>query len=731
MRKILRARSLRHVAWLVNLAVLASPIYLPLKPAEAAGELMPSVAIVQVVNQSGSAVQNLANRAAAAISEKLTSSGQFKVLGQAEVDQAVTAAGVRLPLRPDLRDQQLQAIADQLHVDYLVSAVIDSVETNADKQLAVVKSHLECFGRIAQGDVALVETTAFNVDRSSNDGVLLDDALEQNALALVRELYRYLNTTGKILGPPNENTVRITLTDKEPLKYGAEFIALQDGMKYATLVLQSIHTGEAECLIREWHRKEVKVHTDDVVQLYRLGNGKDVAPHRDWDPLKDVHAPNEKRHQSSTTLWAIVGGVALLALGVWALSAGKTTRNDARTPTLVSPPNNSTLLVDATGNFVNDTVFVGTSIRSADQTTLEIARDAGFSSIVLTKNEAGTGTSTGTDSGEPLSTVTFTVTAGTTGTTTTGVFGPATFFWRIISVSGDKTYTSNTYSFNTTVQTTTRSHGATLLRSPDSVQALASDGAVELQWSPVADAAGYEVWRRVVTQRFANAVPGEATRPETESSEWLESDGRRSVRDGRRNRLESLRSSVAVRQDDITSLAGFARIAEVRSSATSYTDSTVVNGNEYQWVVLSKDAAGQVTALADAQRPSFTSTTPLATRPPATPTDLTAVAGDGQVTLSWSANLEADLAGYEVYRSTTANGKFIAANNLVVDTQSPSREGLSAGPRDVTVVDRGVTNGTTVYYRVRAVQITATVNNQERGGLDSSLSDPVQATPTK
>ncbi len=319
MRKILRARWLRPVAWLVTAALLGSPVYLPLGAAEAATAAVPTVAVVQVVNQSGSAVQNLANRAAAALSEKLMASGRYKVLGQAEVDQAVIDAGVRLPLRPDLRDQQMQAIADRLHIDYLLSVVIDSVETDTDKQLAVVKSRVDTFGRLAQGDVAAVETTAFNIARSTNEGILLDDALEQNALYAVRDLTTHLNTLGKILSPQNENTVRISLTDKEPIRYGSEFVVLQDGLRYATIRLQSIHAGEGECLITKWHRPEVKFHTDDVVQLYRLGTGDAVAPHRDWDPLKEVHAPNEVRHRDSTTLWAIVGGVALLALGAWAL----------------------------------------------------------------------------------------------------------------------------------------------------------------------------------------------------------------------------------------------------------------------------------------------------------------------------------------------------------------------------------------------------------------------------
>jgi len=724
MRKILRARSLRPVAWFLTMALLGSPIYLPLRAAEAAAPV-PTIAVVQAVNQSGSSVQNLANRAAAALSEKLTASGQYKVMGQAEVDQAVVDAGVRLPLRPDIRDQQLQAIADKLHIDYLLSVVIDSVETDTDKQLAVVKSRVDAFGRIAQGDVAAIETTAFNIARSNNEGILLDDALEQNALYAVRDLTVHLKTLGKILGPQNENTVRVTFSDREPLRYGCEFVVLQDGVRYAIIRMQSIHAGEAECLITEYIRKEVKFHTDDVVQLYRIGDGKAVAPHRDWDPLKEVHAPNEVRHKNATTLWAIVGGVALLALGAWALTSGKDTRTDARTPSLVSPPNNTTLLVDASGNFVNDVPFVSTSIRSADTVTLEIATDPNFVNVVKTANSSTTGTGGSSTEGEPLSNVTFTVTAGTTGDV--GVFSPGTFFWRVISVSGDNVYTSNVFSFNTTAIATTRAAGGAIgLRSPDSVQALPANSATELQWSPVQGATGYEVWRRVLTPRIAEAVQERSAQQDQSVEEWLQGDGRRSIRERRAQKPNFDGSN---RSMSGASLAGFAKVAEVGAATTSYTDATVSNGTEYQWAVLSRDDAGNVTPLGAAQEKSFVVSTPLSAAPPATPLKLTATVDEGQVTLRWAGNTEADLAGYEVYRATSADADFATKANLVVDSESLTNLGLSAGPNDVNVVDAGVAQGVTVYYVIRAKQLTAKVANHQRGGLESPLSKVVSVTP--
>jgi concanavalin A-like lectin/glucanase superfamily protein/fibronectin type III domain protein/NHL repeat-containing protein len=92
--------------------------------------------------------------------------------------------------------------------------------------------------------------------------------------------------------------------------------------------------------------------------------------------------------------------------------------------------------------------------------------------------------------------------------------------------------------------------------------------------------------------------------------------------------------------------------------------------------------------------------------PPAPPTGLSASAGDGSVSLDWADNAEGDLEGYDVYRSTTAGGGYSKVN----------------GPRlsASAYTDSGVTNGTTYYYVVRAV---------DRSGNPSGDSNEAQATP--
>ena len=94
--------------------------------------------------------------------------------------------------------------------------------------------------------------------------------------------------------------------------------------------------------------------------------------------------------------------------------------------------------------------------------------------------------------------------------------------------------------------------------------------------------------------------------------------------------------------------------------------------------------------------------------PPAAPTGLSATPGNTTVALSWTANGEGDLAGYNIYRSTTSP----------VALTSPINGGtLVTG---TTYNDTGRTNGQIYYYVITAV---------DTGALQSGASNEVNATP--
>ena len=129
-------------------------------------------------------------------------------------------------------------------------------------------------------------------------------------------------------------------------------------------------------------------------------------------------------------------------------------------------------------------------------------------------------------------------------------------------------------------------------------------------------------------------------------------------------------------------------------AAASYTDTGLTNGTTYYYVVSAVNAAGE------SANTSQVSATPQLAIPPA-PTNLTAAAGNGQVGLSWSGSSGAT--SYNVKRSTTNGGPYTTI----------------ASPATASYTDTGLTNGTTYYYVVSAVN----------GAGESANSSQVSATP--
>jgi hypothetical protein len=115
-------------------------------------------------------------------------------------------------------------------------------------------------------------------------------------------------------------------------------------------------------------------------------------------------------------------------------------------------------------------------------------------------------------------------------------------------------------------------------------------------------------------------------------------------------------------------------------ASPTYTDSSVANGTTYYYVVSALNAAGE-----SANSTEVTTTPKAPSAPPAPPTNLTATAGDTQVSLTWSASTGAK--SYNVKRSGTSGGPF----TRIATTTSTS------------YTDTGLTDGTTYYYVVSAI----------------------------
>jgi fibronectin type 3 domain-containing protein len=144
--------------------------------------------------------------------------------------------------------------------------------------------------------------------------------------------------------------------------------------------------------------------------------------------------------------------------------------------------------------------------------------------------------------------------------------------------------------------------------------------------------------------------------------------------------------------------------AETQISAptsTNFTDTGLTNGTKYFYDVSAVNSGGE---SANSPEVSATPVAPLSA--PATPTGLQATGGNAQVNLSWNAS--AGAATYNVKRSTTNGGPY----NTAV-----------ASPTATNYIDTTVTNGTTYYYVVSAV-------NTAGQSANSAQASATPASPT-
>ena len=137
----------------------------------------------------------------------------------------------------------------------------------------------------------------------------------------------------------------------------------------------------------------------------------------------------------------------------------------------------------------------------------------------------------------------------------------------------------------------------------------------------------------------------------------------------------------------------------------------LTNGTLYSFTVTATNAVG--TGLAS----GAASATPTAPPPPPTvpgaPTGLTATAGNAQVALAWTApasNGGSAITGYKVYRSTTTGTETLLTTLGVVTSYT----------------NTGLTNGTTYFYKVTAVNA---VGESARSGEASAKPVTVPSAP--
>jgi hypothetical protein len=133
-------------------------------------------------------------------------------------------------------------------------------------------------------------------------------------------------------------------------------------------------------------------------------------------------------------------------------------------------------------------------------------------------------------------------------------------------------------------------------------------------------------------------------------------------------------------------------------TTNAFTDTGLTNGTTYYYQVTAVNSGGESPKSSEV---SAKPTAPVSV--PAAPTNLTATPSDKQIALAWSASTGATT--YNLYRSLTTGG----------EGTTPYKTGITA----TSYADTGLTDGTTYYYQVTAVNSAG----------ESQKSSEVSATP--
>ncbi|MBI2447249.1 MAG: PKD domain-containing protein, partial [Candidatus Omnitrophica bacterium] len=153
-----------------------------------------------------------------------------------------------------------------------------------------------------------------------------------------------------------------------------------------------------------------------------------------------------------------------------------------------------------------------------------------------------------------------------------------------------------------------------------------------------------------------------------------------------------------------TSGSGYQKINTSIVTASQYQDTTVTNSVNYCYVVTGLQ---ETPCSNESNSSDEVCGTPVSGGlPPSQPTGLTATAGNQVVNLNWNDNTESAISGYNVYRSTTSGGAYSKINTVLLTSSQ--------------YTDSSLTNGTTYYYVVTAV---------DTAGNESGYSSQVNATP--
>ena len=220
--------------------------------------------------------------------------------------------------------------------------------------------------------------------------------------------------------------------------------------------------------------------------------------------------------------------------------------------------------------------------------------------------------------------------------------------------------------------------------------AIASTNTAYTAWTELSDSNGLNIYGASISLKIPPLSPSNLTANAVSNSDiklsWTD------------NSLDESEFIIYYRQSG--SGAGFTQIASVSTNVISYTV-TGLSPIGYDFYVRAYSANGL------SLRTNIASATPGGNTGPAAPQNLTATPGNSKITLKWNKNTESDFLRYRIYGGISAN-------------PTTRIDSTTGGSTDTTKAIPGLSNGTTYYFRITAV------NN---AGLESGVSNEVNATP--
>jgi fibronectin type 3 domain-containing protein len=272
---------------------------------------------------------------------------------------------------------------------------------------------------------------------------------------------------------------------------------------------------------------------------------------------------------------------------------------------------------------------------------------------------------------------------------------------------------------------------------PSGLQATAGNAQVSLSWSASAGATGYHVKRATKAGGPYSQVSGPVGTSFTDNGltngtkyfyvvSALNSAGE-SANSAEVNATPEAPLQIPAAPTGVTATAGNAQVAlswsastgatsyHVKRSTTtggpytqiaapaaaSFVDTGLTNGTKYFYVVSAVNSAGE---SANSSEVNATPSAPLTV--PAVPSGLQASTGNGQVSLTWSASVGAT--SYHVKRSSTSGGPYTQIG----------------APTTTNYADTGLTNGTTYFYVVSALNAAG-----ESGNSGEASATPAGTAP--